>query len=294
MTSICRSVRRAERASSMCWLSSYGVPCRCATRRMISLRILGVNVGLSSISSTICAHPTNTAGAWARSRNRFNSPRRAMNSRIGSDCWSTMVSGIRDIGFAPLLSVCLGGEDEGPVQGHEGLLDGRSVRGDPGLMPHEIGLQRFHVREDRVAADVWVVSVEQLGDQWLVALVVEPEVHMLWPHHGSVCGTHDFPARTVGGKRVIARRDGAVPEPAVFVGGQQGPHRELVVQLLGLLNVVEAFAVAVPGVHVGAGDRCALFVDNSAGDEHRCTRHAAGDIGTVFGRRTALDIKRAE
>src|SRR3984885_9949592 len=128
-----------------------------------------------------------------------------------------LVSGIRDIGVFPWL---FGGEGEGPVQGHKELLDGRSVRGDTGLMPHEIGLQRVLVGEYRVSADVGIVSVEQLSNQRLVALSVEPKVHMLWPHHGAVCGAHDLPAWTVGGCRVVARRDGPVPEPAIVVSGQ--------------------------------------------------------------------------
>src|SRR5271168_3078426 len=258
---------------------------------MTTSRIRRVKVGLSNNSSTICVHPGNTWGALASNRNTLRLPRRAIHWRIGSGCSSMPMSGIRDISLFPWL---FGGEGEGPVQSHERLVDRRPVWGNAGLVTHVIRLQRLDIREDRVATDVRIVPVEQLRDQRLVAVGVKPEVHMLRAHDGSVCGPHDFPARTVGGHRVIAGSDGPIPEPAVVVGGQQSPHGELVVQLLGLLNVVEALTVAVPGVYMGAGDRIALLVDDPTGDEQWCAGYAVGDVVSIVGRRTALDVERPQ
>src|SRR5246127_4496877 len=176
---------------------------------MITSRIRKLKVGLSNSSSTICVHPANTWGALASNRNTLRLPRRAIHWRISSGCSSMPASGIRDIGSVPSL-FGVGGEDEGPVQGHEGLVDRRPVWGNTGLMAQVIRLQRAHVREDGITADVRVLSPEQLGDQRLVAVGVEPEVGMLRAHDGSVCGTQDFPAGPVGGHRVIAGRDGPV------------------------------------------------------------------------------------
>src|SRR6202044_3925053 len=250
---------------------------------MTTSRIRTSKVGLSNNSSTISVHPANTWGALASNRNTLRLPRRAIHWRIGSGCCSMLTSGIRDICLAPWL-FGVRGEGEGPVQSHERLVDRRSVRGNAGIVTHVIRLQRLDIREDRVATDVRIVPVEQLRDQRLVAVGVKPEVHMLRAHDGSVCGPHDFPAWTVGGHRVIAGCDGPIPEPAVVVGGQQSPHGELVVQLLGLLNVVEALTVAVPGVHMGAGDRVAVLVDDPTGDEHWCAGYAVGDVVSIVGR----------
>ena len=65
-------------------------------------------------------------------------------------------------------------------------------------------------------------------------------------------------------------------------------------QLFGLLDVVEPFTVAVPGVDVGPSDGLAVLVDDPTGDEHRCARYAVGDVGPVAGGRTALDVEGAE
>src|SRR5271166_3978986 len=124
---------------------------------MTTSRIRRLKVGLSNSSSTICVHPANTCGALASNRNTLRLPRRAIHSRVDSGCSSMLMSGIRDIDFVPLL-FGVGGEGEGPVQGHERLVDRRPVWGNPGLMTNVIRLQRFHIREDGVAADVGVVS----------------------------------------------------------------------------------------------------------------------------------------
>src|SRR5271154_4387234 len=128
---------------------------------MTTSRIRRLKVGLSNNSSTICVHPSNTWGALASNRNTLRLPRRAIHSRTGSGCCSMLVSGIRDIAVVPSL---LGRQGKGPVQGHERFVDRRPVWGDSGLVAHVIRLQRFHVREDRVTADVRVLSPEQLGD----------------------------------------------------------------------------------------------------------------------------------
>src|ERR1700676_3354163 len=106
----------------------------------------------------------NTSGALASNRNTFSPPRRAMNWRIASGCCSMLVRGIRDIRPSLSAPADFGREGEGPLEGHEGLLDVRSVRGDTGLVPDEIRLQRVLRGEHRIAVDVRVVSQEQLGD----------------------------------------------------------------------------------------------------------------------------------
>src|SRR5271157_1071426 len=100
---------------------------------MITSRIRRLKVGLSNSSSTICVHPANTWGALASNRNTLRLPRRAIHSRVDSGCSLMLASGIRDIGCVPLL-FGVGCEDEGPVQGHEGLVDRRPVWGDSGLV----------------------------------------------------------------------------------------------------------------------------------------------------------------
>src|ERR1700728_155132 len=107
---------------------------------MTTSRIRRLKVGLSNNSSTICDQPANTLGALASNRKTLRLPRRAVNWRIGSGCSSMPTSGIRDIGFFPWL-FRVGGEGEGPVQGHERFVDTRSVRGGPWLVAFEVGLQ---------------------------------------------------------------------------------------------------------------------------------------------------------
>jgi hypothetical protein len=85
---------------------------------------------------------------------------------------------------------------------------------------------------------------------------------VLGTHRRAVRHPQDLPARTVGGHRVIPGSDRGVPEPAILVGRQQGPHRQLTMQLLGLLDVVEPLAVAVPYVDPRTDDRVALGVDD--------------------------------
>src|SRR6202044_2751966 len=148
---------------------------------MTTSRIRTSKVGLSNNSSTICVHPANTWGALASNRNTLRLPRRAIHWRIGSGWSSMLLSGIRDIGCVPLL-FGIGRKGEGPVQGHERLVDRRPVWSNAGVRTHVIRLQRLDIREDRVATAVWIVPVEQLRDQRLVTVGVKPEVHMLRAH----------------------------------------------------------------------------------------------------------------
>src|ERR1700743_2714782 len=148
---------------------------------MITSRMRASKVGLANRSSTSCVQPPKTLGELAITRNTLRLPRRAAPWRMGSGNWSSSASGMRVIEF--LLS--LRGQGEGPVQRHERLVDLCSVGSGAGLVLHEVGLQRGLIGEHGVAADVRIVLQEQLRDQRVIAVGVEPEVHVLGPHDGS-------------------------------------------------------------------------------------------------------------
>ena len=111
------------------------------------------------------------------------------------------------------------------------------------------------------------LAVEDVGDQFLEAGVLDPGVEVAGPHPASVAVLEERADRPVVGDRVLARTDRADLVLPVLVTVVDPTQVELALTV-DLLNRVEAVGVALPAVEHDAWQRVAIGVGDRAPDDH--------------------------
>ena len=172
--------------------------------------------------------------------------------------------------------------DPGPARQRIGLL-----------MPGEIADQRIFDREHRIALQIGVGAVEDVGGDLLVTLGRYDEMNMRRPP-GVTAGRLQHPAHgPVRRDRVVDRQYRADQIAALGVAVELAAHVQPV-QLL-VLGIVEPVGLRLPDVEHRAGDRLAVEIEHSAADQRRGAGVVAmGDVAAGRHLRGAKPVERAE